>query len=186
MLYTNSGKLSIEHKHQKYWPKSSTWASLDPSLLAALHVYKPYCFFSIVIIRIVVSVNSSAVAKCEILSKNIKYIFKYSIPLWYEYSNAIFSICKPIMLIVGKLNFVFDPNYRRRWICFHVTFQIHVVLQSLKKSKPLKKILCLKEEKLYIHTCPRRGLGTVITGANSTSTATFLRAPFPTPLSATQ
>ena len=61
-------------------PNNSTSASMVPSLLAARHEYFPYWRFSTVRTRSVVSVNSSAVAKWEMLqlSSTTSHYFRLS------------------------------------------------------------------------------------------------------------
>jgi len=43
---------------------------------------------------------------------------------------------KPVVLIIGQLNIVLDPDNSRWWICFNMTLQIHVILQCLSKPWP--------------------------------------------------
>lgn len=67
--YNNNNMLNKNHAFAQIYvlPNNSTRPSADPNLLVALQRYCPYWRFSIVITLTVVSVSSSAVAKCEIL-----------------------------------------------------------------------------------------------------------------------
>jgi len=38
-----------------------------------------------------------------------------------------------VVLIIGQLNIILDPDNSRWWVCFNVTLQIHVILQCLSE-----------------------------------------------------
>ena len=50
--------------------------------------------------------------------------------------RAMSTTYKPVVLIIGQLNIVFDPDNSRWWVCFNMTLQIHVILQCLSKPWP--------------------------------------------------
>lgn len=66
-LHTTCSQYHALHNAYRVLPNSSTRPSAEPNLLVALHTYCPYWRFSIVITLTVVSVSSSAVAKCDML-----------------------------------------------------------------------------------------------------------------------
>ena len=50
--------------------------------------------------------------------------------------TAMSTTYKPVVLIVGQLNIILDPDNSRWWVCFNMTLQIHVILQCLSEPWP--------------------------------------------------